>query len=608
MMRLKVTLFVCLILNSLIAVLYSDDRELLMFVHTHIKPLDDEDGLNVAYQALTAIMQKAAPILMTENIWQHVVQRKDRFASGLQYEKSLHQLVMNVHHDTNTMIKDHQNDISFVNQALNYAWYRQHYRALSELDQQSLKYLMFEYFCYYVFNYLSKWNVYRLAEGYLLFIPQNQSNKGFCLQGKSVIDSKELARSIFQSDSSDLASVLKKYLCKNSLISWSFYLTGHGFHQEDDYAQAGVAGLSLQQFHQLLLCLDTHCLTKFFVYSSCYGAGQHAIVPYQIDGQDLLLSYPIILISLTDAPAYVFGLPSGLKLPPYDAQYFLVKNDVGDKGLKTHLLQKFRSFCKQLKSGTNDISLVRFLNPNIQCDYKSCNIIKIENVPLIRKAYSPYFLPLDQSGLSCIIKSNGKQIDLDDKKACLFYVNQYFGTIVISKNIPVFVSMIPGRQVHYIKSLQASDFDFASLIQSLFLSIDDLHEQNIYLFDNITCSVLLPQVFPEVVHKIEQVLVLTAGQWLPSFAREDASCYVYAYYKNGVYAIVFGHNKEIQTVYKLNSAQKKILQQFKQFLLQENEYGHGVALKVLLSSSHYKKLSDIQKNLLNQCQRQEACK
>lgn len=599
-MRFKLMLILCMSFTTVVSI----DQSLLMFVHANSDTLGDEEGLNVAYQALTAIMQKAAPVLMSEVIWQHVVIRKNRFAQGLQRLNSVQQHIMDLHHNTNMVIKKHKGQVDVVNRLLNDDWYKQEHKQLSELDQQVLKHHFFDFFCFYIFNYLDPWNIYRLPQGYLLWLPHNQSSAGFCLQHNIAIHHSMLSQLAFENKSSDLDQVIQKYLYNNKSVQWTFYLTGHGYHKDAQHPQAGVAGMNLPAFRKLLLCLNNHCATKLLIYSSCYGAGQHSILPYQHDDKDLLLSYPVIMISLTDAPSYVFGVPAGLKLPPYDSQNFLVQRDVGDRGLKTYFLQKFRHFCKQSQAGINDISLARLVNPNTE----SNSIIKVENIPLIRKAGSSYFMPLDQSALHCLVTSQDADIDLTNKAACLLYVNHYPGKIKVSSKLSAFVSMIPGGQVHHIGTLQAQGVEFGQLIRSLFLSIDDLYDQNIYLFDTLVCDLNTLALTASSSQQLTQVLVLPTGPWLPSFAQDKGSCYVYFDYNNESYTVSFDQQKSMSPIQKLTEEQKLILQQFKQLLLQESALGSHENVKTKLSGDYFKQRTVLQKQLLEECVQRKICK
>ena len=604
MIWLKLGFMLC----SFFMTVQSRDQQLLMFVHTQSQECGDEEGLNVAYQALTAIMQHAAPVLISENIWQHVVLRKDRFKKRLENEASFQNAVFQMHQEVNKLLKNNKGSIAIINAALNDSWYQRNYSHLQELDQHEYKHLLFDYFCYYVFDYLSDWSVYQLSGGYLLWLAHNNRH-GFDIKNAYFKTKAEIAKPIFLNRSVDLDLVLQKYMKKNKTIAWSFFLTGHGYHQDNEYAQSGVAGLTLQSLKKLLNYFNKECTTKLCMYSSCFGAGQHTIIPYLDDnGKELLLSYPVILVSLTDAPAYVFGVPSGLKLPPYNEHNMLTAVDADRYGLKPYFLQQFATFCEYAKREKIGADIAKSINPYVQCSFNNCTILKIENMPLIRRAGNSYFIPLDEFGIYCVTASKDQPIDLENKTACLWYVNKFHGTITASQNLPAFVSMIPGNQVHYINKLNVQGFDFSHIVRSLFLSIDDIQEQNIYFLDKLCCSVMIPEISSTIIHELERVLILPSGPWLPSFSQEGASCYVFIQHAGSSYCICFDQNKRISQVQKLQEEELEILKRFELLLRTESCFEDDQSMQTLLSSKYFAQKNKQQQDLLVQCLHEKICK
>lgn len=603
-MRIVLKVIVCLFFSSI----QSADQQLLLFLHTQSQSFGDEEGLNVAYQALTAIMQKAAPILMSENIWQHVVIRKDRFKKGLQDKKSVQSAVVLMHKKVNEILKEKHHDLSSVNKLYNQFWYQQEYPELSKLSQDVYKHLLFDYFCFYVFDHFYGWKTYQLSQGYILWIPKNKAH-GFVLKNAKIKSKIELTKPTFVNKSLEVQDVLKSCMSFDKSVVWSLYVTGHGFHKDSEQPLAGIAGMPLLSFKKLLLFLDNAITTKLLAYSSCFGAGQHTIIPYQDeDNKDLKLSYPVIVVSLTDAPVYVFGAPSGLKLPPYGLDNFLSAEDVNNQGLKPYLLQNFTMFCHYLLSENIDEKLSKAINPYVECNLDDCTILKIENVPLIRRAYSSFFIPLDGFQLYSITNSVDQVAELKDKRACLWYVNQYMGTIAISKKIPTFVSMIPGNQIHRATCLQAPEVSFEELIRGLFLSIDDVQEQKIYFFDKVCCSVLINDISSTKINELEQVLILPKGPWSPSVTQIEASCYVYIQYEDRVFCICFDQEKQIPNVQKLEKEQQLMLLRFKRLLFQSCELGNNVSAQTLLSAQYFKIHNQLQKELLDICLQEKICK
>lgn len=588
--------------------LQSVDQQLLMFVHTQPTPLTDEEGLNIAYQALTAIRQNAAPILMSENIWQHVVLRSDRFKQGLRDVHSLQNDVVALHVDVNYLLKKHQGQIEFVNSSCNNAWFAQRYSNLKALDPDSYKHLLFDYFCYDIDNHFNGWKMYQLWGGYLLWIPNNQS-AGFDIQNADRQLIGNIKKAVWKVAAADLDKVLPKYIVPDKNIHWTFYVTGHGYHKDAENRQARVAGVTLQSFHELLVFFDKECSTKLFVYNSCYGAGQHAVIPYEDEYGDLLLSYPVILVSLTDAPVYVFGAPSGLKLPPYNSSNMLTSADEHKQKLQPFFLQDFNKFCLLARENRFDADLVKTISPYEQCSFNMCSIVKIENLPLIRSSHTAYFMPLDQSQVYCLMDNDAKSIEMQNKAALLLYTYKYDGIVQLEGNVPFFISMLPGDQVHCMGRLNAERIDLSYLIRKMFLSIDDIHEQNIYAFDTISCSISIPEISKDKIVSLHNVLIIPAGPWLPYFAGGvDTSCYVYAQIQKRFYNIVFDQNKQISFVQELQKNDVGLMQKFKNFLLQECTFGQHKSAQELLSGEYFKQFKKLQQDLLQQCLQEKICK
>lgn len=591
---------------------FADHHQLLMFIHTPESSFTDEEGLNVTHQMLTAFVQGAAPILVSENMWQHVVLRKERFSQALKDTTSMQSSIVDLYKVTNQTIAKSLGDYNIVNKSLHHTWYAKKYPKLAVLDPQVLKHLLFDFFCYYVFDYVDDFTAYRLPEGYLLCLPKNKQT-GFCLQQVKRVNLKQLEKPIFSKKSANVHTVLKKYICTNKKQSWCFYVTGHGYHKDSIHPESLVAGMPINAFKQLLSTLNNKTFqTALLAYSSCYAAGEHSILSYQqeVKGvkKDLILDYPVLMMSLTDAPTYVFGVPSGFKLPPYGRGTILRSSDVYKNALQFYFLQNFNDFCEAACKGQCTIKMARALNPYIRCISSACDVTKVENLPLVRQAHQSCFVPLDKSVVQCLTKPGHHEIIVDNKAALLWYIKQYSSSIILQGQLPAFVSMIPGSQVHHGARIVAQNVDLQKLVASLFLSIDDTHTQNLYIFDRVECSIALTDISEKQLDALENVVVLSTGSWLPAFAQQDASCYLYGEYKQQGYWIVFNQHKEIQSVIKLDPDQQDIMYRFRLLLMQECSFGRQLSIPQLLSSDYFEQSRALQKELLAQCLQQQICK
>lgn len=583
---------------------HSKEQQLCMFIHQD-NMLTDDEGMNVAHQFLTLLVQKACPLLISQTLWDHVVKRKNRFDNLTNVQSSLQSEVVRLHQITNTMIQQYNGNVHILNKLLNQLWFAQNFKQLASLNHEALNILFFDYFCSKLEAQLESWNVYCLPEGYILCIPKKDKEYHFCLDQLKSLYYRDMQHINRTEKKQSISKLLQKYLCVEDVV-WSFYLTGHGHHKDEEHGHACIAGMDMQDFQNFLLTLNSRLIkTKVLVYSSCYSAGEHSVLPYRFADKDMLLKYPVIMISCMDAPTYVFGVPAGLRLPPYHKDNILTKQDVLSKQLHWHLMQNFHEFVAQTKKGQFERTLAHAVSPYVHCEEDICNATKIENLPLIRKAGQLHFMPLDESLVSMIQQQSKKYINVGNTSAVMLYVKKYLGIISITSKLPTFVSMVPGNQVHCISKLEAKNHTFTELITSCFMTVEDEHEQNIYLFDTIRCKVDITSDKQQ--SELYNVVIIPSGPWMPQFVDKDAELYVYAQQGDNSYWISFAHGKPTTKII-LNAEQVIIMKKFISLLKQQCSFGDNFSMKQLLSADHFMNRVKLHDQLLQECLQDLICK
>ena len=114
--------------------------------------------------------------------------------------------------------------------------------------------IMFDFLCSNIFKFLEGWLIYKI-DNYLLFVlPED---KKFFYQDKlvNVWDSKQFSVNS-KNHKFYLEQVLSKILNKEFL--WSFYISGHGHHADDQENVDTIVGMPLKQFKTAVLVNRNH--------------------------------------------------------------------------------------------------------------------------------------------------------------------------------------------------------------------------------------------------------------------------------------------------------------------------------------------------------------
>jgi len=570
-------------------------QSLLIFQDTYKTLFTDITGMNVAHQVLTGLIQKAAPMIVAYDVWNHVLKCQQRFKKNVHDKKSQHYQIQSLVNDVNRMVVQ-GSTVKTLNETFNNDWYNKQYSELAKLNSDVLKTLKFDYFCSNIFDILDDWNVYSIDNAYILFLPKNSSQLCFNMLYAQRLSQHDILQQCEQNKRSTLIDILSKILLIKN-IRWNMYLTGHGQHADNANDFCLIAGMLIDQFREFLIFLNTKIKTNILVYSSCYSSGTHLIDSYcDYEKKDLILGYPILVTCLTDAPVYVFGIPAGIKLPPYDEKNYLEDRDIKHQGLTWYLMQNFNDFCKY--SLSNDvIKIAQSIVVYQECNKNDCVLESLENIPLFRKKGSNFFIPVDTTYVDCILHDSHESRVVKNKHAILWYIQQYQGLITILDRLPKLISMIPGDSSLWVHSVKTESFTFQQFVKESFFSIDDICSNHTFL-----CDTFLGQN-----QTLQHCMVILNNNWVPNFVNKKSlgfCCYIV---DDQWYWFSIDSNKQIVLEQKATVEQKNIFKKLWKYLQKKSQYQQDLTADKKFSLKNYQQRKDYDCKLLQEYKRDLSC-
>lgn len=306
---------------------------------------------------------------------------------------------------------------------------------------------------------------------------------------------------------------------------WTLYLTGHGT------PRATVAGIALREFSKMLDFFEKSIITKLFVYDSCFAAGQNAEEIYRDllrEGSKKLYQYPLVTAALTDASTSV-SFPNF-----FDRNGQLL---VKDRKLFPAYDLDFADFMNRALTTQTPLDFAYIVAPVIPLAESSKLYGSAKTAAQIRLPGMPWFSVIDAQNrvvsISTLLAAayEGKSLDIlkfftqqmelapqslskkmKEKKAAVAPSSRKpsarhrsdlepepFAILLYTTHIPLmidihemmtvpqFVSLVPGRAIHYIQSIDAR---FTSL-QTLSEHFENSpHVYKVFLIDAIKVSSL----------------------------------------------------------------------------------------------------------------------
>lgn len=573
--------------------LQAKHQNLILLVDTNQQESIKKDDITATHQLITALQQQAAPILVSTSLWKNVCDRKQEFSKKLDDAFSLESEIYKLYRATNKHLQACKYDLDEINQKLSVSWYKKKYPKLALLPQSQLDQLKFNFLCYNFDYHHDQWSLFDAQTGMLLFVPQAVGlniNHAYKVHNEfDVTHHKDKHAHVVQS--------LQLFL-GNNYDEWVIYLSGHGNAQNRKEA-AHIAGMPLHEFSDLLLYLHKKMHVKLLVYSSCYAGGVHAVEPYK----NMKLHFPIMTVALTDAPIYGFGFFEGVKLPPYNQELYLTSQDVQHGGgLLVSQVQQFEQFFHYAWSGQFDMNLVETVSQFFSCENKQCVVKKIENMPLIRKAYGLSFHVVQDEISSQFMHQVKTSRAITIEKPVLLYVKK-IDKIVLTSPVAV-VSMLPGMQNHEIKELIAEKIPLSKLIHESFLSLTDAEKNKNYLIDRLVCQndVIVSAANKEMTH----CMIIQQG-FVPRFFAGKPETFISFQLGDAWYLIIWKHHKA-EKIMKLTDDQINTMIELEKFLQQGIDFQDDVASHTLVTFDAYVKNKMYQRDIIESCLRDKICK
>jgi hypothetical protein len=592
-MKFKISLIIVQFFGVLVG---ANHQALFIFQEYKSAFKTEAAGMNVAHQFFACLHQKAGPILISGNIWDHILTRKKRFDAAV-LSKSLVELsIIQLINELNGSLASGLS-LQSINQNMNYAWYEKKYPQLASLGELKYKEKMFDFLCSNIFEFLGDWSSYQI-DNYLLFVlPEDEQS--FYLKD-DVVKISNIKKFLVGGKNQQfyLVPMLSKLLKKESL--WSFYISGHGDHADSKEIVETIVGMPLKNFKNLILFLANEIRTNLLVYSSCYGSGINLMEPYE-NMDEYKNLFTIITTCLTDAPVYIYGSPSGLLLPAYDTNIFLKKTDIKNNRLAWSFVQDFSQFKKYALEKNSYVKLAQAVMPYQECNGSICNLSQLENIPLIKGPEEIFFLPLDSSYIDFVIHNEPTTKMVENKSGLLWYTKQYKGTLQLVNMLPQFVNMIPGDGVIWLQRLKINNFDLKTVMQSCFFSIEDAHGVKVFIIDVLEC-------LDENSEKIElkNCMIIPKSSWIPKdflFDNQVGICF-YQHHKDWYYLSI--SVKNTLPIFKKISSDRyvKFIKLWKLLRKESKSYALLDALDLIFS---YKKRQESYQEILRLCRAEKIC-
>ncbi len=568
----------------------AQEHNLAIFMDNLHQETVKTDEINITHQLITALQQKVPMVLASSSLYKNIHDRKELFAKNMHKSNSIQASMLDFFTTTNQKIIENYTDIAQVNQLCGQSWYEQQYPDLACLEQKMIDQLKFNFLCYIFELDYAQYRCYQLPFGMILFaaydveVPLNFD--------EYVVDSLKIS-----DKKSDLAKTLELVMRENK-DKWVIYLAGHG-HPESSSQGANIAGLQLNEFENLLLFCNENLDLELFVYASCYGGGVHTVEPYK----DIALRYPVIVIALTDAPIFGFGLFEGFKLPPYDTTFYLEKADYAEHGLLPHAMQNYPDFFKRARRGVIDMDLVQTLSQFFICDLKACQMQKVENLPLFRPAGQRYFSLLSQKKLLEFVIPVSVDQPVTITKPMLLYTKK-IEKITLETLAPV-ISMIPGLVSHEIAVCDANLYRLSEIIPTLFLAFPDSEHYTHFKIKKLICNNDMIGSQGQVT--LTNLLILQQKKLRPGFINQSVQLAVYWKHKGVGYLILYDQGKVIEQR-MVTEQEFEAMQSMYHFVQKSIDYGLLDTPETLLTYKRYLKNNAFHAALLDECVQAQVCK
>ncbi len=348
------------------------------------------------------------------------------------------------------------------------------------------------------------WEIYSSVDAsFYLFLPNKllESNKNIKTALNVTTGNRCTIKNLVQSDKS-INNIPSKIVIKIETIAsfltpgsgyWDIYLQGHGESGDT------IAGLSINQFKQLLVFLSETVCTSFLYYLTCFGGGINLVTPYfNKKEKGLIKNYPLNFICVsgatTELSAFTYYFfhdslsPNDVKFTPYKLCPNTKNNDLACVRCSIDFNGFFSALKSTINPGNNNMPNA-MMNKNQEKPWQ--NVLKFvvsrgcqeTNTPLIRYLKSAFFqaLPVD-GGVQVLSKActheigscSCTSIQVKNTKALLVYPHSFMASINIEQSMPFVVSMNPEAIIHFFSKIMAYEFKLEDIIRGFLGDTEDI--------------------------------------------------------------------------------------------------------------------------------------
>lgn len=502
----------------------------------------------LAGKLISALEHKAAPILVSTDVWQHFVERKHEYAFRMLQADSKEACLMNHHKNVlerlfywTPIFKKTSSSTAEMKQLITQqigdeiehdpglALFKDH----DPLLDQSQYELFFSFFVY-LFNYeVDQWDCYRVNDYYYLLIPHDYLKKVMPERPVSLYKdytAKEIALGLSVDHLEFIEDPLEASLlafkpnkrnehdfirCLHEIFipqaiydatkiscAWNIFFIGHGGNMPISFSSQTwdiIAELSVDEFRTFLLFMNEVIKTSLFVYTTCYGAGKHLQEPYTVDGKPLLFQYPIVINNVTDVPSYGrwrFVIPPAVLKKKFLIEGYNFDETSGQWSLNlddpNHNINNWKKIWKAVNTFNKSSDVEALVTDQF---LEGLGGLHPENIPNVRFAGSDTFVICSPH---VSIKINATMVSLKkyyktpiivDNLYVLLETNVITAPLLLKSKdpFPHIISVIPGHAMHYIKKVKASEYQPLDLLHC-FWPLRASSFNKIFLIKKLICA------------------------------------------------------------------------------------------------------------------------
>lgn len=269
-----------------------------------------------------------------------------------------------------------------------------------------------------------------------------------------------------------------------------------------------VVGLPLSEFQQLLLFFEEALNMGLLFYSSCSAGGKQFVDTFDNNGKQLRLSYPVLADTLSEAPAVTFHADLRLEPPSLQTKTIALNKliDWQDKRIILDAVYDFKSFFKlshSIKPTVEDLYLcLASLTPCFSASKNDNFCLQandINNLISIRLPQHTSFSAIDNADCFFTVdqavqqtaRGSSQTLSVPPSAQLIALISPTLEAPLSiaqsAKKCPFFVSLIPGKAMHTLQTVDAAPHDLISLL-SHFFPCEELNVPKLIRIQELICN------------------------------------------------------------------------------------------------------------------------